>query len=734
MNKIYRLMKKCILLLAFLGSLFTVSAQQDCIDTVYLEIVGEKVNGKIQTHFNAYEFVDITSVQFTVKYNPDVLQFDNIIEYPGLLEQITFNDQVTGEIGLIWFDSSGTTSITVPNGDPIFSFEFTPLQLGNADLEITNNPVEIEIGTNFTDRYCLNAPPPEVAVDGATITGNVFYDIAENCTIDPEDQNLENWMVQVSDGTNDFFIDTDENGYYNILVDEGTYTLTLITPNNLWTACTPQLTTPALVNNDSYVADFLVYPNNYCPLLNVDISTPFLRRCFNNTYYIQYCNEGTEVAEDAYIVVELDASMDFIATSYPYTQDGQLLTFNIGDIPLGACGEISFIIYIQCETTTLGQTHCVTANIFPENDCTLPTTQWSGANLEVNGFCDGDSIRFEIQNTGNAPMESPVSFIVIEDDVMIIDEGLPLLGAGAKHIESLPANGPTYRLTVEQVAFHPSLDNPSLAIEACTEGVEFSTGFVTMFSNPDEDKNIDIDCQENIGSYDPNDKAASPKGYGDQLFIKANMPIDYKLRFQNTGTDTAFRVIIKDVLTENLDLRTLQLGSASHDFDFHIEDGRTAVFTFDNIELVDSTTNEPGSHGFVKFKIDQVADLPDGTHIINSGDIYFDFNEPIITNEVDLLIGTEFVEIISSIYPVVPEVSIALFPNPSSDFINVKIDNYDLDKSASIQIMNTLGQTILNENIDQTSKINTSSLSTGTYIFRITNDNKIIAYGTFVSE
>jgi hypothetical protein len=727
-------MKKCILLLAFLSSIITLSAQDICIDTVYIEIVGEKVNGKIQAHFNAYEFEDISSVQFTVKYNPEVLQFDQIIEYPGVLEQITFNDQVSGEVGLIWFDNSGNTTIDVPNGDPIFSFEFTPLTLGNGNIEIVNDPVAIEIGTNFLDQYCLESPPSEVAVDGAVITGNVYHNIAGDCTLDAEDTRLENWMIEVNSGTNTFYIDTDEDGYYNILVDEGSYVLNLITPNTLWSSCVEEIVTPELVNNDSYTADFLAYPNTFCSLLNVDISAPFLRRCFDNNYYVNYCNEGTELAEDAYVEIELDPNMEFVDAGIPHTQDGQTVSFQVGDIPVGACGSFYLKVHILCETTTLGQTHCVTATIFPENDCTVPDAQWTGANLEVNGYCDGDSVRFEIQNTGINPMENTVNFIVIEDDVMIIDEGLPLLDAQAVHLLSFPADGATYRTTVEQVPFHPSLDDPSLAIEACTIGAEFSTGFVTMFSNADEDSNIDIDCQENIGSYDPNDKAASPKGYRDQSFIKANMPIDYKLRFQNTGTDTAFRVIIKDELTENLDLSTIQLGSSSHDYEFSIEDGRTAVFTFNNIELVDSTTNEPGSHGFVKFKIDQVADHEDGTHIINSGDIFFDFNEAVVTNEVDLLIGTEFVEILSSIYPTAPDVAINLYPNPSSDYIHVEVKNYALDKNASIHIMNNLGQTIITENIDQNSRINTSGLSAGSYIFRIINDNVVIAYGTFVSE
>jgi hypothetical protein len=54
---------------------------------------------------------------------------------------------------------------------------------------------------------------------------------------------------------------------------------------------------------------------------------------------------------------------------------------------------------------------------------------------------------------------------------------------------------------------------------------------------------------------------------------------------------------------------------------------------FDNINLPteqeDSTLNE----GYIHFRIDQDLDLPVGTQFTNSASIYFDYNEPIHTNE-----------------------------------------------------------------------------------------------------
>jgi hypothetical protein len=56
------------------------------------------------------------------------------------------------------------------------------------------------------------------------------------------------------------------------------------------------------------------------------------------------------------------------------------------------------------------------------------------------------------------------------------------------------------------------------------------------------------------------------------------------------------------------------------------------AWTFDNILLPDSNVNEPESHGYVKFTIELKDSIPQDTKIENFAGIYFDFNDPVITN------------------------------------------------------------------------------------------------------
>ncbi|MBK6831768.1 MAG: hypothetical protein IPG92_13955 [Flavobacteriales bacterium] len=106
-------------------------------------------------------------------------------------------------------------------------------------------------------------------------------------------------------------------------------------------------------------------------------------------------------------------------------------------------------------------------------------------------------------------------------------------------------------------------------------------------------------------SYDPNDKQARTSTGGSEVyFIDQDEWIDYVIRFQNTGTDTAFHVVITDTLPATLDPSTIALGATSHAFNWNLTGHGILRFNFPNILLPDSNVNEPRSHGFVGFRVD----------------------------------------------------------------------------------------------------------------------------------
>lgn len=134
-------------------------------------------------------------------------------------------------------------------------------------------------------------------------------------------------------------------------------------------------------------------------------------------------------------------------------------------------------------------------------------------------------------------------------------------------------------------------------------------------------------------SYDPNDKMSSPNRGGEEKHILLKEPIDYTIRFQNTGNDTAFYVRIFDELDKNLDPSSILITGSSHDVKV-ITEGHKVSFVFEDIILPDSSRNFLGSQGYVSFKIKAYDQSLQDYKLNNTAKIVFDFNDAIVTNTV----------------------------------------------------------------------------------------------------
>ncbi len=136
-------------------------------------------------------------------------------------------------------------------------------------------------------------------------------------------------------------------------------------------------------------------------------------------------------------------------------------------------------------------------------------------------------------------------------------------------------------------------------------------------------------------SYDPNDKLVSPKGTGIEGIISKDEILEYTVRFQNTGNDTAINIKIRDQIDANLNIESIELlGSSHHPVDVYIQQNRWLVFQFDSIMLPDSTANFLGSRGFVKYRMAIDSTVLPNTQIHNTANIFFDNNPAVITNTV----------------------------------------------------------------------------------------------------
>ena len=163
-----------------------------------------------------------------------------------------------------------------------------------------------------------------------------------------------------------------------------------------------------------------------------------------------------------------------------------------------------------------------------------------------------------------------------------------------------------------------------------------------LFSNGNPPSLNEVETEQILRcSFDPNDKQAASTGENQDSLSLFEDALDYLIRFENTGNDTAFNVVIRDTLSANLDLETFEVLAASHPIEVTIR-GRAVEFRFPDIFLLWTDADSLLSQGFVRYRIHPKADLPDPTLIENTAYIYFDFNPPIITNTTQNVLVKDF--------------------------------------------------------------------------------------------
>jgi hypothetical protein len=248
---------------------------------------------------------------------------------------------------------------------------------------------------------------------------------------------------------------------------------------------------------------------------------------------------------------------------------------------------------------------------------------------------------------------------------------------------------------------------------------------VTPTSGTDSNPANDVDTvhQTIVGSWDPNNKIVTRTNTNDpaaQMIsaINPDQELKYTVNFQNTGNAPAYNVIVVDEISTLLDMSTYQFLGASHpDYEIIIT-GNTVTYKFMNIMLPDSTNDEPNSHGHVSFRIHAFPGLTTGTQIIDYANIYFDFNDPVLTDDA----------VVTMIEPLgnapLANSNLNAFPNPANDNLSL-IFNSHVAGIGVVRFIDNLGRVSLQSDLSVSTgvnrvELNTASLSNGIYLMQFT--------------
>ena len=533
------------------------------------------------------------------------------------------------------------------------------------------------------------------------ISGGSYYDMNGNCQRDSTEPSIPYLLMELTGDTSIVF-NSDLNGDLNIPMPAGNYTLDVSSANFYWqrSSCINPIAISFPVSGDTAAVDIPMTPTVVCPALTVDITNTAFPICFDWSSTVSYANVGTDTAYNAYIDVTLPPNIIFDSASIPHAlQTNGDFRFPIGDIPFLATGQFEIYFSVSCPSNPLdllGFTECTEARIYPISDCFPPNPAWDSSNVEVRLDCTPtDSLHFIVKNNSNSAMTTSGNYLVLEDNIMRMNTPFTL-GANDSLEFFRAGNGSTWTLTADQSPGHPTSRRPLISVEGCGTnsmgGV--SQGFLAMMPQDDDDPQVSISCSEFVGAYDPNDKMAFPEGIGDLHEIEVDQEIEYLIRFQNTGTWWAQDVVLRDTLDSLLDLGTIRMISASHEYTWQLLPNRELVITFANIMLPDSFTDEPNSHGWAKYAIYPDSSLLPGQRFENRAGIYFDYNPPIITNTVFHTIALNMFGVVSiDEAEEQNQLPLQVYPNPFSQATTFRMED-PMGKEARFSLYNLNGQLV----------------------------------------
>jgi uncharacterized repeat protein (TIGR01451 family) len=601
-----------------------------------------KYNG---TSFDTFSFPSLYLTNFSINKDTVYMHYFNSVQQ-GIFTK---------------FFGNNITTLSVPSCVTSSKYNLSKKSIVYTNNERVKNGSCSNLGVNFKD-FVLDTLGNYYGIVADTfIVNGLLWKIHESSPlvggqIKIDDCNYWNYNaggVKVVVQPGNAVATTNADGFWYIdSIPLGNYTATIDTAGILWkkASCsaisqTFQVTdfsSPTILNY------FSVIHKRNCAYPRVSIYAPWLRRCFTNRMYVHVMNDlsaSQNIPAGTKVKVNIDSNLLVDSASMTYSVVSGFYEFNV---PTLAPGQDTFIyvwVTPKCNTTINGQSVCMNAEITPIQQCYIDSipnfgmsscnTAYDNTNYLVSSSCATDSVVFTISNTGNgnpscsAPMKILLNGYDWKDTTISVN-------ASSSKIVKFPKTGATYSIVVGNHPLHPLNKNAIAHQEFCGNSGNWFFGGANVWYNPNFSSYYSSYCGELRASYDPNDKQVTPSGTGLFGAIDSNssLPMTYTIRFQNTGNDTAIIVVIRDTLSSHLDIPSISTTANTHAYTFQVLNGGIAEWTFSNIMLVDSATNEPLSKGSISYTINQKPNLAYGTQIKNKALIYFDFNAPIITNTV----------------------------------------------------------------------------------------------------
>ncbi len=235
--------------------------------------------------------------------------------------------------------------------------------------------------------------------------------------------------------------------------------------------------------------------------------------------------------------------------------------------------------------------------------------------------------------------------------------------------------------------------------------LQFTSSIMPMAGDESTVDNLFQFNQTVVGSFDPNDITCIEGDVVDPSYIGEYL--HYVINFENSGTASAENIVVRiEVNPNDFDINTLRILESSHN--------ATIKITNNILEIIFQTIMlDTGGHGNVLLKIKSKENLVLNDIVTNNAKIYFDYNFPIETNDANTIF-----QALNNTIPV-KDLSISLYPNPTSSLVTVRADN----NIKSVELYDVQGRIIQVDKVDSNEvSIDVSKYNSGVYFVKVTTE------------
>ena len=616
------------------------------------------------------------------------------------------------EVSCNFSGSTFPTPATGANGGP-FNQDEPPIaaETGRIYVLLVNSFT----GQNFCD-YTLDFSGSTAQLGNFNeVIGHVNYDFNDVCG-DGIESPGHNQRINLINESGDMvgYSYSNEDGGYNAYLPSGETSVSVVLAEVLTPfepSCFPSQQTVTFSSDTGQIVanvDFAIRPTQLCSQYDFDYTALLFRRCFSTTNSVRISNLGTTNLAMDFTLTYPSEQVFPLSASVPFENIGNN-TYLFHAPPIDVFQQL--IVSISDTTTCenqLGSFICVEGELLNANDC----YDENDSPLKLALSSDSVSNLIVVRNFGETPMPNYFTLYVNNDF-----DTLNNMFQTSNSIDFLLQSNESFSTGVFSENWTSVVvDNQGNAESIFISNIGNAAQTDTLVNLPYQ--TFDLECAMVFGSYDPNDKQGFPEGFGELNRIEKAQAINYRIRFQNTGSDTAFTVVILDTLGEYFDLSSIVPGASSHPYTFYHEEN-IIKFRFNNIDLVQKSLNEEASIGFVEFRIKQKLSNPISYTIENQAAIYFDFNDPIYTPVHQY-----------SIYPLplgiddASQIEMNVSPNPSAGSVAFNFTNKWQGIQKTILVSDLSGRTIKSiETADNVPGFNWNGLPAGTYLITVISKN-----------